>query len=341
MKYSIIGRDGLKVSKIALGTWSFGSVNAWGESNIDNLKKVVDYALDNGVNFIDTAEGYGKSEEILGKLLKGYEREDIVLATKIGGKVFEYNVVKERLNASLKRLKTKYVDLYQIHWPKMKHLWHKEDMTKKDYFDIYESMKRLREEGLIRYGGVSNFRLHHLKEFPEDAFNHIVTNQVPYSLLWRFYDVEGVANFCKEKEMKFLAYSPLAQGLLTGKFRPGTSPLYPTQRSNVLFNEPVFSNAWKVVEIVTEIAKDLDVTPAQVALKWVIEQDIIASAIVGTRKIKHLKENIEAVDINIPRKYLERLNEVSLEFQSMFPTGMEMWIGNNTPDTLAKIGIRK
>ncbi len=341
MKYSIIGKNGLKVSKIALGTWSFGSVNAWGESNIKDLRKVVNYAIDKGINFIDTAEGYGNSEEVLGKLLKGYNREDIVLATKIGGKVFEYNVVKERLKASLQRLQTDYVDLYQIHWPKMKHLWHREDMSKKDYLDIYDSMKRLQNEGLIRFGGVSNFRLYHLKEFPEEAFDIIVTDQVPYSLLWRFYDVEGVSDFCKQKGLKFLAYSPLAQGLLTGKFKPGETILYPTQKANVLFNEPVFSKAWSVVKTVIEIAQELDVKPAQVALKWVIEQDIVASAIVGTRNIEHLKENIEAVDINIPREYLERLDKASLEFQSMFPLGMEMWIGNNTQDKLSKIGIVK
>ena len=341
MKYSVVGRDGLRVSKIALGTWSFGSVRAWGESRIEDLRKVVDYALDNGVNFIDTAEGYGSSEEILGELLKGYEREDIVLATKVGGKRFDYETVKARLLRSLKRLQTDYVDLYQIHWPKMKHLWHGEDMTEKDYLDIYDSMQKLREEGLIRYGGLSNFRLHHLKMFPEEAFKVLVTNQVPYSLVWRFYEVEGVTDYCRARGMRFLAYSPLAQGLLTGRFKPGGKPLYPTQKANILFNEPVFSRAWRVVEEVIRVAEELDVKPAQVALRWVLEQDIVASAIVGTRSVEHLRENIEAVELNIPRQYLDMLNKASLEFQSTLPLGLEMWIGNNRPEVLEKIGIKK
>ncbi|RLI43298.1 aldo/keto reductase, partial [Candidatus Bathyarchaeota archaeon] len=119
MLYKRLGRDGVEVSAIGLGTWEFGQTKAWGTGRIENYKRIVDYALDHGINFIDTAEGYGRSEEILGMILEG-RRDDVILATKIGGYDWRYENMLKRLSKSLERLRTDYVDLYQIHWPKIK-----------------------------------------------------------------------------------------------------------------------------------------------------------------------------------------------------------------------------
>ena len=241
MQYRKLGI--IPVSAICLGTWEFGQSAEWGSGDIRGYGKIIDSAIDAGINFIDTAELYGKSEEILGQLLKG-RREKVVLATKIGGYQWDYETMHKTLEQSLKRLQTDYVDIYQIHWPKIKGIDHGRclsDMEDEDYAKITASMVRLKDEGLIRIGGVSNFRLHHLMKFGDDAFKTIVANQVPYSLLWRAYDDPRMIDFCKSRGLVYLTYSSLAVGLLSGKYDKDTA-LAPAQRANILFNEPVLSH---------------------------------------------------------------------------------------------------
>ncbi|MEM3694022.1 MAG: aldo/keto reductase [Candidatus Bathyarchaeia archaeon] len=343
MKYKKLGKSNLLVSPICLGTWEFAQTGAWGSIDIDECKRIVDYALDAGINFIDTAEGYGKSEEILGKLLKG-RREGIVLATKIGPPKWDYETMRKRLEGSLSRLQTGYIDLYIIHWPKIKGHWgtNQTDMEDKDYEDISNSLKNLIAEGLVTTGGVSNFRLHHLTKFRDDAFEYIVVDQVPYSLLFRSYDEEDIANFCKSKSLKYLSYSSLAQGLLTGKYTRD-SALTDIQHMNVLFNEPIYSRAMKVVDVLKQVAMEVDATPAQVALKWVIERDLIASALVGVKRVSELEENVKALDIHLTTEQMERLDKASLEFWAPLSRrqGLELWLHDSVKSDLEAIGIRE
>ena len=340
MEYTILGKSGIKVSRLCLGTWEFGQItNHWGVGPIEEYKKIVDFAIDNGINFIDTAEGYNKSEELLGEFLRG-RRNDVVLATKISTFNWDYQGMRKSFDKSLARLQTNYIDLYQIHWPKIKGRYgYPSDMEEKDYEDIYTSMERLKKEGAIRAGGVCNFRLHHLQKFKDEAFNVIITDQVPYSLLWRCYDEPDMVNFCRSKGLMFLAYSSLAQGLLTGRYSKDTA-LAPIQKNNVLFNEPVYSRAMEVVNVLKEIAKEVDATPSQVALKWVIEQELIVSALVGVRSVEELKENIDAVSIHLTKEQLDRLNEASLNFWAPMPSGLELWVYDNKKENLEKIGLK-
>ena len=339
MLYKKIGRNGIRVSAIGLGTWEFGQTKAWGIGKIVNYRKIVNYALDHGINFIDTAEGYGKSEEILGDILEG-RRDEVVLATKMSrGYDWSYRNMLERLRGSLERLKSDYVDLYQIHWPKIKGRFGcPSDMEAEDYENIHDSMEKLQKEGLIKLGGVSNFRLHHLKNFSDSAFNVIATNQVPYNLLWRGYDRPEILDFCRQRGLKYIAYSSLAQGLLTGKYSRA-SQLTEIQKVNVLFNEPVYSRAMRVVDVVRTVAQEIDATPAQVALKWLIEKEIAASVLVGIRRIEELEENIEAVSLNLSKDQLNRLEKASLEFWKPMPPKLELWLHDNSKETLEKLGV--
>ena len=343
MLYKELPGTGVKVSTVAIGTWQFGHAAAWGElSSIEEYQRIIDYALEAGVNFIDTAKAYGNAEEVLGEVLKG-KRDKVILATKLSGQKYDYDTARSEIEGSLKRLGTDYIDLYQIHWPKMNipGTWHKADMEKKDYGDIFVSMSRLKEEGLIRFAGVSNFRLHHLKEFSDEALDLLVTNQVPYSLLWRFYDIEGVSEFCKQKNIGFLAYSPLAQGLLTGRFgRDGEKPKENIRRANLLFNEPLYSRALKVVEVVKDVDKEVGATPAQVALKWAMEKDVVVSVLCGVRKLEHLKDNVEAADVPLTEEHIERLDKASMEFHKPLPHGLELWTGDNRREVLEELGIK-
>ena|GEM_PF-6672127 len=314
-----------------------------GTVDLDECKRIVDYALDVGINFIDTAEGYGKSEEILGGFLKG-RREDIILATKIGPPKWDYETMHRRLRGSLERLQTNYIDLYIIHWPKIKGHWgtNQTDMEDRDYEDIYNSLKSLIAEGLVRAGGLSNFRLHHLLKFRDDAFEFIVVDQVPYSLLFRSYDEEDIANFCRKKSLKYLSYSSLAQGLLTGKYTRN-SALTDIQQMNILFNEPVYSRAMKVVDVLKQVAMEVDATPAQVALKWVIERDLIASALVGVKHVNELEENVKAVDLHLTPEQMDRLDKASLEFWAPMSRrpGLELWLHDSVKRDLEAIGIKE
>lgn len=320
MQYRELGRPMLKVSVICLGTAWFGH---WVDAQpVDEYRRIVDYAIDAGINFIDTAEGYDESEGILGEVLRG-RRDEVILATKISmkGARWDYDTMRRRLEGSLKRLQTDYMDLYQIHNPPEKD---------KDYEDIHTSMERLKREGLIKVAGVSNFRLRHLKKFRDEAFEVIVTDQVPYNLLWRVYDEPDIIDFCRRKGLRYLAYSSLAQGLLTGKYGKDT-PLADIQRKNVLFNEPVYSRAMKVFDVVREVAEEVDATPAQVALKWVIERELTGSALVGIRNVKELEENVKAISVYLTREQRDRLDKVSLEFWAPMPSLDYMWIRAREP----------
>lgn len=342
VEYKELGSSEVKVSRIGVGTWQFGQTNAWGRVvDIKECRNIVDYAIDKGVNLFDTAEAYGKSEEILGKILEG-KRDRIILATKISGFPWDYDTMKSHIGKSLKRLKTDYIDLYQIHWPKIKEVaFIAKDMENKDYEDIFTSMRKLKEEGLIRFAGLSNFRLNHLKEFSEEALDFIVSNQVPYSLLWRFYDVEGVGHFCRGKGISFLAYSPLAQGLLTGRFGKGGEEIRAnTRKDNILFNEPIYSQALEVVDAAKEIAEEVNATPSQVSLKWAMERRGVTSALAGVRKFEHLKDNIGAVEIQLTDEQLDKLDKASLRFQAPLPKGLQLWIGSNRKEILKEMGIK-
>ena len=343
MQYKELANTGVKVSKVAVGTWQFGHASVWGElSKMEEYQRIVDEAIAAGVNLFDTAKAYDLSEKVVGEVLKG-KRDKVILATKLSGAKFDYDTVRSELEGSLKRLQTDYIDLYQIHWPKINipSTWHQADMEKKDYEDIFTSFSKLKEEGLIRFAGVSNFRLDNLKEFGDEALDFLVTDQVPYSLLWRFYDVEGVSDFCKQKNVNFLAYSPLAQGLLSGRFgKDGEEVKAMIRRANILFNEPVYSRALQVVEVVKDVAKEIGATPAQVALKWAMERDIMVSVLAGVRKLKHLKNNIEAVDIPLTKEHQERLDKVSLDFQKTLLPGLQLWIGDNRKEDVEKLGIK-
>lgn len=347
MQYRDLGPQKIKVSVICLGTWEFSQKGDWNQEgevgDVAEFRKIVNAAIDAGVNFIDTAEEYGQSEEILGHILQG-RREDVVLATKIDIDHWDYETVQRHITGSLNRLQTDYVELYQIHWPKHRvrspRAGHRYlTMEEQDYQDIHASMTQLQEEGVIRIAGLSNFRLRHLQQFRKDAFKLIVSNQVPYSLLWRDYDQAKLLAFCRQHGMRYLTYSSLAQGLLTGKY-DHTSTLAPIQEKNILFQEPIYSRAMQVVEVVKEIASEVDATPAQVALKWVIERPTTLSALVGVLNVNELEENVEATTIQLKPEQMDRLNQASLEFWAPMPADLELWDIINIQSNLEQLGLK-
>ena len=204
MRYRELGRTGKQVSVIAMGCWSFSGGATWGDQEDRDSIAAVHAALDAGINFFDTAEGYGrgKSEEVLGEALVG-RRDEAVLATKVSRNNLAPEQVPLSCEASLRRLRTDHIDLYQIHWPS----------REVPFEETAEALQKLVEQGKIGAIGVSNFGVIDLPQFVDVC--RVESNQLPYSLIWRAIEF-GIVDACQAAGAGILCYSPLAQGLLTG-----------------------------------------------------------------------------------------------------------------------------
>ena len=246
-------------------------------------------ALDAGINFFDTAEGYGggHSEQVLGKALAG-RRDDVLIATKVGASNLKRDNVRASCEASLKNLDTDRIDLYQIHWPAGS--WGspivpiEETMT---------ALEELRGEGKIRTIGVSNFNSAQIEEALQ--FGRIDSLQPPRSLFWRVFETNGTIQTCIENEIGVIAYSPLGQGLLTGKFskenRPGPGD---NRANNALFKGENYDRALQAVEQLRPIAERLNTSTGQLALAWLLAQPGTTSVITGARNAEQVQGNIGA-----------------------------------------------
>lgn len=321
MKYRTLPGIPHPVSPLCLGTQEFSQNEGWwGRYSVERCGRILAHALAAGVNFIDTAEMYGDSESILGELLAG-RRDQVVLTSKLSRTDWDYPTARERLEGSLQRLRTDHLDLYLLHWPKP-------DMSPEDGKLAFETLRQLKEDGLIRAAGVSNFQLRHLRQFPREAFTLIIVNQVPFNLLWRTFDTPEHVAFCREVGLLDLSYASLAQGLLTGHYSDPSSRT-PIQRGNVLFNEPIYARAREVVDLVSTIARELGASPAQVALRWVLDRESIVSALVGIRTIEELEENLGALQIQLAPAQRAALDAASAEFCRPIPTDLRLWIPDN------------
>lgn len=309
-----------KLSVIGYGSWPIGGT--WNNSNDSKSIETIRVALDLGINFFDTAPvyGMGHSEEILGKAIKGYDRTKIFIATKCGlvwdenseEKIVTKSISKEslykELNASLKRLGTDYIDLYQIHWPF-------ENMQLDEALETFEEMK---EKGLIRYIGLSNFSKKDL-EYCMSKTN-IATYQGIYNLLdlnaktyhhkqLEYRSKEEILPICKKNEMAFLAYSPLFQGLLTGKFKAKNNFDENDDRfKNPKLKGEVYHFYYKAVEELKELASKLGKPLSQLSINWLINQEEIGPIICGAQTPEEIKENVESISWNMTKEIEDKIN---------------------------------
>ena len=341
MNYKKLGNTDIDVSTICLGTMT------WGEQNTqDEGFEQMDYALDEGVNFWDTAElyaippkknTYGKTEEVIGNWFqKSKKREKVILATKVsgpglswirgGGNQFDDNNLNEAVNESLKRLKTDYIDLYQLHWPERKSNFfgklgyeHEDKNEWNKFEDILASLDKIVKTGKIRYVGLSNETAWGLSKFLEISNNknlpRMMSVQNPYSLLNRTYEV-GLAEISIREKSGLLAYSPLAFGFLTGKYR---NQELPENSRMKLFGEKFVryktENGQLAIEKYYEIAKKHQLDFAQMSLKFCEVQPFITSVIIGATTMDQLKINIESVNVNLEEDVINDINEV----QKIYP----------------------
>lgn len=310
MQYSRFGSTGVKVSRICLGTMSFGNESEW-MIEIDKARPIIKKALDLGINFYDTANVYsqGRSEEIVGELLKDV-RDGIFIASKVRLNVGEgvndsglsrFHIMRE-IDRSLRRLKTDRIDLYQIH------RWDYETPIEETLL----ALNNLVRQGKVRYiGGSSMFAWQFAKAlFTSDLLGiaRFVSMQNHYNLCYREEERE-MTPLCKDQGVALIPWSPLARGFLTGKYRRNQTPESARYRSDQLLPQRFFKpEDFDVVERAEEIAKEKGVTTSQIALAWLLHKGVTAP-IIGATKIEHVEEAVASCELKLSDEDMKRLEE--------------------------------
>lgn len=344
MEYHKIPHSSLEVSKICLGTMTFGEQNTESEAH-DQL----DFAFERGVNFIDTAEMYpvppkqetqGLTETYIGNWLKkSGKRDKIILATKVAGPrslpyirddmALDRRNIHDAVETSLNRLQTDYIDLYQLHWPQREtncfgklNYTYSEDTTGVTITDTLEALAELVNAGKIRYIGLSNETPWGVMSFLKLAEKHnlprIISIQNPYNLLNRSFEV-GLSEISHHEGVELLAYSPLAFGALSGKYLNGTRPdgarctLF--ERFSRYFNPQGLAATQAYIDIATKHGLD----PAQMALAFINQRPFVASNIIGATNLDQLESNISSLDVTLSHDVLKDLELVGVTYSNPCP----------------------
>ncbi|MCB0334553.1 MAG: aldo/keto reductase [Bdellovibrionales bacterium] len=296
MEYTKLGNTDITVSRICYGSWRLAG---WDTKLDQGFLDTVSKALDYGVTFFDTAEAYGDghAEHLLGRVFKG-KRQDVVIATKFPFQKSSPDQIRKSVERSLRRLQTDYIDLYQQHWPPKKPPLH----------DAIETLQDLKREGKIRAIGVSNWMEPEWEEFGEPK--EIDSLQPCYSLLWRSIE-SSVLPLCQEHNLAVIPYSPLCQGLLTGKFTSLKNVPLDVRQKNRIFAPGTFEKALGVVARVVDIANELKKTPSQVALRWLLDHPGITAPIVGASSPSQIEDNCGACGWSLPEEMRLELSELS------------------------------
>ncbi len=322
MKYRTLGRTELKVSVVGMGCWAIVGGSTWGEQDERDAIRAIETAVDEGVTLFDTAEAYGDgySERLLGRAL-GDKREDVVIATKVSPGNLAPADVRASCEASLERLGTDYIDLYQIHWPNP-------DIPIADTLGV---MERLQEEGKVRVVGCSNFGPRDLSELLNNGRSEV--NQLAYNLLWRGLEAE-LQGICIENEVSILPYSPIQQGLLTGKFTdPNEVPEGRARTRHFSGDRPQARHGeagaeeltFKAINALRRIAREVGEPMVDVALGWLIAQPGVTSVLAGMRNTEQARENARAGESNLSADILEELNRATEPLKNHFGGSLDMW----------------
>ena len=350
MEHRLLGDTGISVSKICLGSMT------WGEQNSEaDAHQQLDYAVAHGVNFIDTAEmypvppcreTYATTERYIGSWLKQRgKRDDLVLASKIAGPTsanrlesyirngndFSRAQILAACEASLSRLQTDYLDLYQLHWPERQTNFFgrlgvsslAEDESFTPFEEIVDAMGELVKQGKIRSYGLSNETpwgtLNYLQLADSQAEKpRVASVQNPYNLLNRSYEV-GMSEISLRENIPLLAYSPLAFGVLSGKYRHGAMPAGSRLALFERFQRYTKPKAFEAVERYAAIAEQAGISLATLSLAFVTQQDFVASNIIGATTLEQLRENIASAEVTLSSDIIEAINAVHAEISNPCP----------------------
>ncbi len=337
MKYTTLPHTNIKISKICLGTMTWGNQNTEAEGHAQ-----LDYALEQGINFIDTAEMYpvpaspdtqGSTSKIIGTWLKKTgNRDKVILASKIIGRSSDYtahirttginsNSIKEAINNELKRLQTDYIDLYQIHWPErdtntfgIRDYKHNADDSWTDNFnEVLQALEEQIKMGKIRHIGMSNEKawgaMRFLEESKAGSLPRMKTIQNAYSLINRIFEGD-MAEISIRENLGLLAYSPMAFGVLSGKYIKGTAADNARLKLFPRFARYSSEQCTEATRQYLKIADSNHMTLAQMSLAFVTQQPFVTSNIIGATNLEQLKENIDSIHLSLSEEILDQINAV-------------------------------
>ncbi len=336
MKFRKLGTTDIDVSLICLGTMTWGTQN----TEKDAFEQM-DYALSQGINFFDTAEiysvpptsdSYGKTEAMIGNWFeKRKNRDKIILASKVagpgcdwirgGGNNFDEKKIGEAIDGSLKRLKTDYIDLYQLHWPERStnffgrrdYLFNNKEGNWNSFESILEALEKHIKSGKIRHIGMSNETPYGLSRYLEISKNkgapRMMSVQNPYNLVNRTYEI-GMSEISIREKCGLLVYYPLAAGGLSGKYRNGKMPKDSRMALFKGWERHLNPLAMKAYDKYFELAKDFNLTMVQLAQSFVNSRPFVTSNIIGATTMDQLKENVESINIEFTDEMMERVNEI-------------------------------
>ncbi len=304
-----LGRTDLEVSRVCLGTWQFGG--DWGQIDRDEAVATVGRARELGINFFDTAQGYGwgASEKLLAQALAGVPREQVVIATKGGLRQEGDELLRDSSPAwlrkgveeSLGHLGTDYIDIYQVHWPD----------PRTPFAETAAALEELVREGKVRHVGASNYDALQIAEF--ERTRPLETLQPPYHMLRREIE-RAVLPYCREHDIGVLIYGPLAHGLLSGRFTRETHLEHDDWRAGSdLFSGEAYQRNLAIVERLRELAEELDITVAQLAIAWTLANPAVHVAIVGARRPAHIEGAAPAAEMHLDESAMARVEEILAE----------------------------
>lgn len=329
MKYNVLGNTGLKVSELCLGTMTFGGKGYWThigaiEQNI--VDGLVGKAVEAGINFIDTANVYseGLAEEMTGKAIRNLnlKRDDLVIATKVRGKMSEgpngsglsRKHIMQQVDESLRRLNIDYIDLYQIHGY--------DELTPIE--ETIDVLDRLVRSGKVRYIGCSNLAAWHIMKANSFAqYNRrskFVSLQAYYTIAGRDLERE-LAPMLKDQQMGLMVWSPLAGGLLSGKYNRKMEAAEGSRRINFDFPPVNKDRAFDIIDVLEPMAKEKNASVAQLSLAWLLHQPVVSSIIIGAKNNTQLEDNLKSIDVTFTPEELKKLDEVS-KLPSEYPHWM-------------------
>ena len=322
-----LGRSELEVPVIAMGCWAIAGDAFWGDQDEKEAIEAIHAAFDVGVNFYDSAEGYGagESERLLGRALAG-RRDQCIIATKAGGgQHHSPEGLREACEQSLRNLQTDYIDLYQLHWPN----------HNIPFAETWAAMEDLIREGKVRVAGVSNFGPLDMAELLEAG--HPDVNQLAYNLLFRAIEFE-IAPMCEENEIGVLCYSPMAQGMLTGKFASADdvpdgrarTRHFSSERENVRHGEAgAEAETFAAIAEIKSVADELGAPMHHVALAWLLRQPAVACVLAGMRSREQALDNAKAAELDLPDEVVERLSAVTDDLKTKLGANADMWQGDS------------
>lgn len=322
MKYRKLGKTDIEVSVVSMGCWAIVGDQLWGKQDESESIRTLRAARDAGINFFDTAEGYGNgySEELLAKAFGG-SRDDVVVASKVSPNHLTPELIRKSCEQSLRRLKADTIDLYQVHWPN----W---DLP---MADVAKALLRLQKEGKIRAIGVSNFGVRDLGDFL--ATTRCESNQLCYNLLWRAIEFE-IRQACVDNGIGIICYAPLMQGMLTGKFRAADEVPEGRARSRHFSDKRPLARhgeagceelTFQTIDRIRKICDRIREPMADVALAWLLAQPGVTSVIAGARSPAQIKENVRAAELKLSEDVIAELTQATADLKQKLGPNPDLW----------------